>query len=160
MIHAGAGAGACVAQKVVTPLEAIAQRVEAARAEMQATAKRLTSENKASVESVRRAQQRYFDAAAARFDAAKQANLNERLQRKAEEAADKEGAARREYEAIVEAARAAHNDFFSKELPDAMREAQRGLLEFTGAFGKLIAVYFSVSRDVPKRRVAMIDACM
>ena len=56
---------------------------------MQATAKRLTSENKASVESVRRAQQRYFDAAAARFDAAKQANLNERLQRKAEEAADK-----------------------------------------------------------------------
>ena len=41
-----------------------------------------------------------------------------------------------------------------------MREAQRGLLEFTGAFGKLIAVYFSVSRDVPKRRVAMIDACM
>lgn len=146
-------------QKVVAPLEVLAQKIDAARSETLAAGKRLTSEHKTSVESVRRAQQRYFDAAAARADAVKLASGNERTARKADDAADKEAAARRECEAIVESARAFHTSYYAKELPDALRDANRALLEFGAAFGKLIAAYLAISRDVPKRRIALIDAC-
>lgn len=57
-----------IMEKIATPLEAIVAKIESNRSDIAATTKRLQSEYKASNESVRRAQQRYFDAAAAKAE--------------------------------------------------------------------------------------------
>lgn len=124
------------------------QKVDTQRGEAAAVAKRLSNESKTSAESVRRAQQRYFDAASARAEAAKTASVNERNARKLDELVEKEAAARREYESIVDAARAFHTSYYNTELPTAMRDGQRALLEFGQSLGKSIAAYIAVVRSL------------
>jgi hypothetical protein len=153
----------CRVWQVVSPLEGLVAVVEATRTEIAFTAKKLTNDYRASTESVRKAQQKYYEAAALRQDASRAATGvtagSDRLLRKVDDAAEKENALRREYESTVETARAFHSTYFNTDLPDALHDAQKNLLDFHTAMMKIVNIYLSVCRDVPTRRLALIDAC-
>jgi hypothetical protein len=132
-------------EKVVAPLDSLASALEAQRKALATRLERAQRDHKAAADAMRRALNRYHDAALQAPGAAP-------------DAADKLRALRADYVAALDAARLAHVVYFENELPTLLREAHQTQTSFGIVLQRTFAVFVEISQRVPTAHADLLAA--
>ncbi len=132
-------------EKVVAPLDSLSSALEAQRKALATRLERAQRDHKAAADGMRRAMNRYHDAALQAPGAAP-------------DAADKVRALRADYVAALDAARLAHVVYFENELPTLLREAHQTQTSFGIVLQRTFAVFVEISQRVPTAHADLLAA--